>query len=55
MSARAGERFVREPIREMLFGSGNRGTYRFLFIVADKTVYILHIRHGSMLPLKPEE
>jgi plasmid stabilization system protein ParE len=42
-----------QPIRELLFGSGNRGTYRFLFVVFDeeKSVYILHVRHGSMLPL----
>jgi plasmid stabilization system protein ParE len=42
-----------EPIRELLFGSGNRGTYRFLFVVLDeeKSVYILHVRHGSRLPL----
>jgi len=41
------------PIRELFFGSGNRGTYRFLFVVFDeeKSVYILHVRHGSMLPL----
>lgn len=38
-------------IRELLFGSGNRGTYRFLFVVLDQSVYILHVRHGSMLPL----
>lgn len=44
-----------EPIRELLFGTGNRGTYRFLFTVIDKSVYILHIRHGSMLPLSSEE
>jgi plasmid stabilization system protein ParE len=44
-----------EPIRELLFGGGNRGTYRFLFIVAGKQVYILHIRHGSRLPLDPGE
>ena len=44
-----------EPIRELLFGTGNRGTYRFLFAVIDKCVYILHIRHGSMLPLDPDE
>ncbi|SRR6266851_290271 len=44
-----------EPIRELLFGIGNRSTYRFLFIVVEKSVYILHIRHGSMLPLNPEE
>lgn len=41
------------PIRELLFGLGNRGTYRFLFVVLDeeKSVYILHIRHGSMRSL----
>ncbi|MGA8151289.1 MAG: type II toxin-antitoxin system RelE/ParE family toxin [Terriglobales bacterium] len=44
-----------EPIRELFFGEGNRGTYRFLFVVLDKSVYILHVRHGSMLPLSPEE
>jgi plasmid stabilization system protein ParE len=42
-----------EPIRELLFGSGNRGTYRILFVVIDKSVFILHVRHGSMLPLTP--
>src|ERR1700687_5245417 len=42
-----------QPIRELFFGSGNRGTYRFLFVVfaEEKAVYILHVRHGSMLPL----
>ncbi len=42
-----------QPIRELIYGSGNRGTYRFLFVVfaEEKSVYILHVRHGSMLPL----
>jgi plasmid stabilization system protein ParE len=42
-----------EPIRELFFGSGNRGTYRFLFVVfvEEESVYVLHVRHGSMLPL----
>lgn len=42
-----------QPIRELLFGTGNRGTYRFLFVVfaEEKSIYILHVRHGSMLPL----
>lgn len=44
-----------EPIRQMLFGSGNRGTYRILFTVIDTSVFILHVRHGSMLPLGSEE
>lgn len=45
------------PIRELFFGSGNRGTYRFLFVVfeEEETVYILHVRHGSMLPLSSSE
>jgi len=42
-----------EPIRELFFGSGNRGTYRFLFVVLGESVYVLHVRHGSMLPLSP--
>src|SRR5437667_1463041 len=44
-----------EAIGELLFGTGNRGTYRVLFTVIDKSVYILHVRHGSMLPINPEE
>jgi plasmid stabilization system protein ParE len=42
-----------QPIRELFFGSGNRGTYRFLFVVfeEEKSVYILPARHRSMLPL----
>lgn len=44
-----------QPIGELLFGAGNRGTYRFLFVVVDDAVYVLHVRHGSMLPLSPDE
>jgi len=44
-----------EPIRELFFGSGSRGTYRFLFTVVEEAVYVLHVRHGSMLPLSPDE
>jgi phage-related protein len=42
-----------QPIRELLVDSGNRGTYRSLFVVfeEEKSVYILHVRHGSRLPL----
>jgi len=42
-----------KPIHELFFGTGNRGTYRFLFVVLHQSVYILHVRHGSMLPLSP--
>jgi plasmid stabilization system protein ParE len=44
-----------EPIRELFFGAGNRGTYRFLFVVLDQSVYILHVRHRSMLALSPPD
>jgi plasmid stabilization system protein ParE len=27
-----------QPIRERRFGTGNRGTYRFLFVVIDRSV-----------------
>jgi plasmid stabilization system protein ParE len=43
------------PIRELLYGSGNRGTYRILFTIIDKTVFVLHVRHGSMQPLLAED
>jgi hypothetical protein len=39
----------------LLFGASNRGIYRLLFVVADQSVYVLHVRHGSMLPLSPED
>ena len=44
-----------QEIRQLLFGSGNRGTYRILFVIIGRAVFILHVRHGSMLPLEPEE
>lgn len=42
-----------EPVREILYGRGNRGTYRILYTVTDKPdkeVFVLHVRHGAMLP-----
>jgi plasmid stabilization system protein ParE len=44
-----------EPIRELLYGKGSRGVYRILFVLLAKTVYILHVRHGSMDDLGPED
>ena len=43
------------PIRQMFLGAGNRGTYRVLFVIVDKSVRVIHVRHGSMLPLGTEE
>ena len=37
-----------ETIRELLYGTGNRATYRILFVVDGARVYVLHVRHGSM-------
>lgn len=42
-----------EPIRQLLYGKGSRGTYRILFAVLKKTVFVLHVRHGSMDVLRP--
>jgi plasmid stabilization system protein ParE len=36
-----------KPIRELFYGSENRGSYRILFVVLDSTVCVLHVRHGS--------
>lgn len=47
--------YFNEPIRQMLLGTGNRGTYRVLFVIVDKSVRVIHVRHGSMLPLGAEE
>jgi plasmid stabilization system protein ParE len=44
-----------EPIRELFYGHGNRGTYRTLFVARDNTVFVLHVRHGAMQPLKPND
>jgi plasmid stabilization system protein ParE len=39
------------PIRQLFFGRGSRGTYRILFTVSEKSVNVVHVRHGSMLTL----
>jgi hypothetical protein len=44
-----------QPIRELLFGEGNRGVCRIIFVLIDKSVYVLHVRHESMLPLDAEQ
>ena len=48
-------RAFQEPIRELLYGKGNRGTYRILFVVLAEAVYVLHVRHGSMDELRPQD
>ena len=44
-----------KPIRQLFFGRGNRRTYRFLFEVTGQSVDVIHVRHGSRLPLSPSE
>ena len=34
-----------KPIRELLYGKRNRGTYRILFTVLDGNAFVLHVRH----------
>ena len=41
-----------ETILQLFYGKGNRGTYRVLFTILGRKVFVLHVRHGSMLPLK---
>jgi plasmid stabilization system protein ParE len=41
-----------EPIRELLYGRGNRGTYRILFAVEAPAVYVLAVRHGSRTQMR---
>jgi plasmid stabilization system protein ParE len=43
------------PIRQMLLGTANRATYRVLFVIVDRSVRVIRVRHGSMLPLGEEE
>lgn len=45
----------REPIRELFYGSRNRGTYRILFVVVGSSVFVLHVRHGSRMPLELDD
>lgn len=33
----------------------NRGTYRILFVILEGEVFVVHVRHGSRLPLEPGE
>jgi plasmid stabilization system protein ParE len=48
----APERFyLGYELRELFYGSGNRGTYRILFTVVDNAVVVIvHVRHGSREP-----
>jgi len=43
------------PVRQLFYGGGNRGTYRILFEIVDKLVIVLHVRHGSMQTLSQED
>ena len=42
------------PVRQLLYGKRSRA-YRVLFQVKGDTVYVLHVRHGAMANVSPEE
>lgn len=35
-----------EPIRELLYGHGNRGTDRILYVLLESTIFVLHMFAG---------
>ena len=39
-----------EEVRHLLFGN-----YRILFVIRERTVYILHVRHGARQTMSPDE
>ena len=45
---------VKEDVRQLLHGKKG-GVYRILFMFRDRTVFILHVRHGARQPLKKGE
>lgn len=46
--------FFPEEIRHLLYGKrGSR--YRILFTITSNTVHVLHVRHGTRQPLRPEK
>jgi len=46
--------FVGEEIRQLLYGK-RTGVYRVLFVIRQRQVRVLHIRHAARQPLPPEE
>jgi mRNA-degrading endonuclease RelE of RelBE toxin-antitoxin system len=56
MSASPQAEAAKREIRCLIFGKG-RGTYRILYEVDEKgqMVWILHIRHGALRDLGPDE
>ena len=43
--------YFEDEVLELLYGKGNRGVYRILFTIIGRTVFVLHVRHGSRLEL----
>lgn len=41
-------------VRQLLYGRRPH-VYRILLVIRGTTVFILHIRHGARLPLRPDE
>ena len=51
--ARESKEFLVE-IRQLLYGK-RKGTYRILFVVQNRQVRVLHVRHGARAPLPPND
>jgi len=45
-------RSFRRKIRQLLYGE-RHGAYRLLFEIRERTVFVLHIRHGARRHLNP--
>jgi mRNA-degrading endonuclease RelE of RelBE toxin-antitoxin system len=43
-----------EEIRQLSYGK-SRNKYRILFTIREDTVFVLHVRHSSQVPLTGEE
>jgi plasmid stabilization system protein ParE len=43
------------PVRQLFLRRGQSRDLSFSLVVLDDSVYVLHVRHGSMLPLIPDE
>ena len=43
-----------EPIREVRYGTSGRSNYRVLYVIIDRSVFVIHVRHAAQVPFEPE-
>lgn len=41
-----------EPIREVRYGTSGRTNFRILYVIVDRSVMVIHVRHAARLPLE---